>query len=175
MPKLPRIFALALLSAALQTNVSCQGKTDGRAPRATADLGAAVRAEVSQALSSVPGAVAIRLYRGKGPEVGSDESEALLSLMVKASDRVTGSIHDIGELPAGTNLLAPKHGPVFIMEGPRPMTARYLGYPADLELAPFLDGVLTTAGKEYGLSERTRAFLDGLKEPVFLRIFVSPG
>ena len=46
--------------------------------------------------------------------------------------------------------------------------------PADQQLSPLIQDLLLVSSRDSGLSEQTRKFLAGLKEPVYLQVFVTP-
>lgn len=51
---------------------------------------------------------------------------------------------------------------------------RLAGIPAGHEFSSLIHGIILVSGRESGLSTSTRQFLDELKQPVHLQVFVTP-
>ncbi|MBN1145917.1 MAG: thioredoxin family protein [Anaerolineales bacterium] len=51
---------------------------------------------------------------------------------------------------------------------------RYAGIPAGHEFSSLIQALLLVSGRDSGLSEATRQFLEGLEQPVLLQVFVTP-
>jgi alkyl hydroperoxide reductase subunit AhpF len=51
---------------------------------------------------------------------------------------------------------------------------RYAGIPSGHEFSSLIHDLVLVSGRDSGLSEDTRKFLDGIKEPVQLQVFVTP-
>ena len=59
-------------------------------------------------------------------------------------------------------------------DGPIDYGVRYAGIPSGHEFSSLIQDLLLVSGRDSGLSEQTRKFLAGLKEPVYLQVFVTP-
>jgi glutaredoxin-like protein len=51
---------------------------------------------------------------------------------------------------------------------------RYAGIPSGHEFSSLINDLVLVSGRESGLNEETRQFLDGLTQPVLLQVFVTP-
>jgi alkyl hydroperoxide reductase subunit AhpF len=51
---------------------------------------------------------------------------------------------------------------------------RYAGIPSGHEFSSLIQDLILVSGRDSGLSEQTREYLAGLKEPVHLQVFVTP-
>jgi alkyl hydroperoxide reductase subunit AhpF len=51
---------------------------------------------------------------------------------------------------------------------------RYAGIPSGHEFSSFIQDILLASSRDSGLAAETRAFLQSLKEPVRLQVFVTP-
>jgi len=59
-------------------------------------------------------------------------------------------------------------------DGPIDYGVRYAGIPSGHEFSSLIQDLLLVSGRDSGLNEQTRDFLSGLKEPVYLQVFVTP-
>jgi alkyl hydroperoxide reductase subunit AhpF len=66
------------------------------------------------------------------------------------------------------------HGPRIRVESPWGAGFDYLGYPADAELAAFLDSVLITSGLGPGLAPSTARTIASLPGEARIEVFVTP-
>lgn len=118
--------------------------------------------------------VTVHIYTGGGGRGRTGEVLALLELMKTTSPLVNFVEHDIDEDESLKEDLGVNHGPVMALKGEKFFGISYYGYPAQLELEPFLDGILIASGKVSPLSPSTSAFLAKLDQDVHLRVFVTP-
>jgi glutaredoxin-like protein len=51
---------------------------------------------------------------------------------------------------------------------------RFAGVPSGHEFSSLVHDLLLVSGRDSGLSDKTRAFLAGLKKPILLQVFVTP-
>jgi len=107
------------------------------------------------------------------------ETRQLVEEVAALSDQLTRSVHDLdteGELArrhqidkAPGIVIAAKEGDTIIDLG-----MHYAGIPSGYEFNSFIQDILLASTRESGLAAGTRAFLQGLTEPVHLQVFVTP-
>ena len=64
--------------------------------------------------------------------------------------------------------------PAVAVIGARDYGVRFFGIPSGYEFMSLLDAVKTVSAGEADLQPETMAFLDGLKEPLHIQVFVTP-
>ena len=64
--------------------------------------------------------------------------------------------------------------PATIVMADKDIGIRYYGIPSGYEFATVLETIKMTSKGDSGLSPKTREFLNGLTEPVNLKVFVTP-
>ena len=64
--------------------------------------------------------------------------------------------------------------PAIAVIGARDYGVRFFGIPSGYEFMSLLDAVKTVSAGEADLQPETMAFLDGLKEPLHIQVFVTP-
>ena len=65
--------------------------------------------------------------------------------------------------------------PSIVVEGALDYGIRFLGMPAGYEFSNLIDSIIATSRGEAGLSDETKAALDGLTEDVVIKVFATPG
>ncbi len=118
--------------------------------------------------------VTVHIYTGGRGRGRTSEALALLELMKTTSPMVKFVEHDMDGDESLKKDLGVTHGPVMALKGEKFFGISYFGYPALLELAPFLDGILIASGKMTPLSPSTSSFLGKLDQDVHIRVFVTP-
>lgn len=64
--------------------------------------------------------------------------------------------------------------PAIAVVGEKDYGVRYFGIPSGYEFMSLLDGVKTVSAGEVELMPETMAFLEGLKDPMHIQVFVTP-
>jgi len=174
-------FARPALLAAMIVLAACSPSPQAdKPPRALADGELALIRSKMGALASP---VTITWWEGgtgeeeRKREIRRGETALLLKAMQAASPlltvrrlRVTEAALKEISLPVPGSA----HGPRLRVEASSGRGFLYLGYPAEKELSPFLDGVLAVSGQAPPLAATTGRFLDGLSRDIRLEIFVTP-
>jgi alkyl hydroperoxide reductase subunit AhpF len=65
--------------------------------------------------------------------------------------------------------------PSVVVEGALDYGIRFLGMPAGYEFSNLIDSIIAASRGEAGLSDETKAALDGLTEDVVIKVFATPG
>lgn len=162
--------------AGLVLSPGCSGGSgDGKARRPAPKISERTAARVTGKLQLVSKPVTLHLYTGGGDAAKTAEASAFMDLVAAGSEFVTLEKHSITAMPPGPARV--DHGPATAFtagDDPEFLRYYYLGTPDDLEVEPFMDGVLMASGKTMALSGRTLQFIDNLQEDVTIRVFVSP-
>jgi len=129
---------------------------------------------VQTKLSMLTSPVTVHIYTGGRGRGKTEETLALLELMKNTSSMISVVEHDMDQNESVKGDLGVSYGPVMALKGEKFFGISYYGYPALLELAPFLDGILIASGNLSPLSPQTSSFLVKLDQDVHLRVFVTP-
>jgi alkyl hydroperoxide reductase subunit AhpF len=65
--------------------------------------------------------------------------------------------------------------PSVVVEGAEDYGIRFLGMPAGYEFSNLIDSIIAASRGESGLTDQTKAALDGLTEDVVIKVFATPG
>lgn len=141
-----------------------------------------VREQVRKALAGLTRPVRIVVFTQR--EGGAlecqfcQQTRELAEEVAARSDQVTLEVRDF----EGDRDLAATYGVdkipalVLLADGtpPRDFGIRFYGIPAGYEFSTLIEDLRLLGGGEPGLREDTRRFLDQLKRPVHLQVFVTP-
>ena len=108
-----------------------------------------------------------------------DDTRQMVEEVTALSDKIDMAVYDLNEdsgiaqqykvdKAPGIAILG-KDGDQFLDYG-----VRYAGIPSGHEFSSLIHDLVLVSGRDSGLSEDTRKFLDGIKEPVQLQVFVTP-
>jgi glutaredoxin-like protein len=108
-----------------------------------------------------------------------DETSQLLSEVVVLSDKMALQIYDINRDSELAKQYHVDEAPTFIIAGRKgdeltDYGIRYKGIPAGHEFSSLINDLLMVSKRDSGLSVEVREFLNGLKDPVHLQVFVTP-
>lgn len=103
-----------------------------------------------------------------------EETEQLLTEIAELSGKLNLKVYDfikdkdkveeygIGEVPAT------------VVAGDKDYGIRYYGIPSGYEFSALLDAIINVSKRKGKLSDSTREALTAIKEPVHIRVFVTP-
>ncbi len=139
-----------------------------------------VKQQVRDAFTQLEQPVALLLFtRNHGNCEYCNDTRELVEGVAGLSDKLSLSTFDLdadaakaaefGVDAAPTLIIAGKEGDQTVDYG-----IRLKGIPAGYEFTTLVRDVLLVSSRDSGLSETTRAWLRGLKEPVHLQVFVTP-
>jgi hypothetical protein len=151
---------------------ACESKPGGTPAKIRFDKTVVEMVEGKLAQLETP--VTVHLYRGSGNERGADKTSALLDLMTEKSKLLAVEGHNLDQESDIRESMKTEHGPILILAGPENSRSSFLGYPDRKELAPFLESILIVSGQVPELTPGTAAFLKGLDQEVFIRVFTTP-
>lgn len=95
------------------------------------------------------------------------------------SDKLDLSVYDIDDDAAVAQQYKADKAPGLVIAGRDgdqilDYGIRYAGIPSGHEFSSLINDLVLVSGRESGLNEETRQFLDGLTQPVLLQVFVTP-
>lgn len=138
-----------------------------------------IRKQVSEAFGQLREPVQILFFGSKEQCEYCDDTLTLVEEVASLSEKLSVQAFDVeadASVAENYNVsLTP--GLVIAAEGedgPIDLGVRYAGIPSGHEFSSLIQDLILVSGRDSGLSEQTREYLSGLKEPVHLQVFVTP-
>jgi glutaredoxin-like protein len=138
-----------------------------------------VRKQVSEAFEQLQEPLQILFFGSKEQCEYCDETLKLVEEVADLSEKLSVQAFDVdtdASVAENYNVtLTP--GLVIAAEGkdgPIDYGVRYAGIPSGHEFSSLIQDLLLVSGRDSGLGEQTRDYLNNLKEPVHLQVFVTP-
>lgn len=108
-----------------------------------------------------------------------DDTLQLVSEVVELSDKLGLSVYDLDEDAAIAKQYKVDKSPGIVIAGRDgdqvlDFGIRYAGIPSGHEFSSLIHDFVLVSGRDSGLSEKTRNYLNGLDKPVHLQVFVTP-
>ena len=142
-------------------------------------LNDSIRQQVSEAFAELREPVQVLFFGSEEDCQYCEDTLKLVEEVTGLSDKLSVQVFDLqadAEAAANYNVtMAP--GLVIAGvddDGPVDYGVRYAGIPSGHEFSSLIQDLILVSGRDSGLSEQTREFLAGLKEPVMLQVFVTP-
>ena len=138
-----------------------------------------VRQQVSEAFNELHEPVKVLFFGSKEQCEYCDDTLKLVEEVVGLSDQLSVQAFDVEDDAAVADTYNVSMTPGLVIaaegeDGPIDYGVRYAGIPSGHEFSSLIQDLLLVSGRDSGLSEQTRDFLAGLKEPVHLQVFVTP-
>lgn len=138
-----------------------------------------VRNQVRDAFKQMQEPVQILFFGTKDQCEYCDDTLKLVEEVAELSDKINLQAFDVEADAEVANNYNVSMTPGLVItaegqDGPIDYGVRYAGIPSGHEFSSLIQDLLLVSGRDSGLSEQTRNFLAGLKEPVHLQVFVTP-
>ncbi len=102
-----------------------------------------------------------------------EPTRELLEELTILSDKLSLTVHTV--TPAQRlEQLGVSEIPAIVLEGTNQGTLRFIGIPAGYEFATLVEDLLQLSGGETHLKASTIAVLDSLRDPIHIKVFVTP-
>ncbi|MCK5095198.1 MAG: thioredoxin family protein [Spirochaetes bacterium] len=133
-----------------------------------------VKQDVKKQFESLQNDVRLVVFTQKVECQYCTENRTLSAEVAGLSDKLSLEIYDF---VADSNK-ADQYGvdkiPATVIIGRRDHGIRFFGIPAGYEFTSYLEAIKLVSTGETGLSDKTKAFLDGLERDLHLQVFVTP-
>jgi alkyl hydroperoxide reductase subunit AhpF len=124
--------------------------------------------------------VQVLLFTSQAQSEASEITRQLLEEVVELSDQLGLSVHDLASEPdlaklynvqgkAPAIVIAAKEGEQITDFG-----IRLLGVPSGHEFSTLIQDLILVAGRDSGLKQQVRKYIQGLSKPLHLQVFVTP-
>lgn len=138
-----------------------------------------ISTQISQIFANLQNPVHFLFFgRGKNCEFCGETCQ-LVEEVAALSDKLTMSVYDLDAEPEIARqyqvdktpgiVIAAKDGDMITDLG-----IRYAGIPSGHEFSSFIQDIILVSSRDSGLSAPTRTFLQSLKEPLHLQVFITP-
>jgi alkyl hydroperoxide reductase subunit AhpF len=138
-----------------------------------------IRKQVSEAFEQLHEPVQILFFGAKEQCEYCDDTLKLAEEVAGLSDKLNIPVFDVEADAAVAENYNVNLTPGLVIaaqgeDGPIDYGVRYAGIPSGHEFSSLIQDLILVSGRDSGLSEQTREYLAGLKEPVHLQVFVTP-
>ena len=143
-------------------------------------LSESIVTQVRDVLQQLKHPVQLMLFVSQPQAEASSITRQLLEEVAALSEKLSLSVHDLdgdpdlarlyrvlGKAPA--LVIAAKEDGQIIDYG-----IRYLGVPSGHEFSTLIQDLILVAGRDSGLSQQVRSYIQGLSKPLHLQVFVTP-
>lgn len=103
-----------------------------------------------------------------------DETRELCQEIASLSEQISVEVYDFVADKDKVDEYGIDKIPAIAVTGARDYGVRYFGIPAGYEFMSLLDSVKTVSAGQVDLMPETTAFLDDLKEPLHIQVYVTP-
>ena len=103
-----------------------------------------------------------------------DETRELCEEIASLSEQVSVEVYDFVTDKDKVDEYGIDKIPAIAVTGAKDYGVRYFGIPAGYEFMALLDSVKTVSAGQTDLMPETTAFLEGLKEPLHIQVYVTP-
>jgi len=138
-----------------------------------------IRKQVSEAFEKLHQPVQILFFGSKEQCDYCDDTLKLVEEVASLSDILSVQAFDVDADAAIAENYNVNLTPGLVItavgeDGPIDYGVRYAGIPSGHEFSSLIQDLILVSGRDSGLSEQTREYLAGLKDPVHLQVFVTP-
>jgi glutaredoxin-like protein len=103
------------------------------------------------------------------------DTETILRALSELSPKLNLEIYDLQKDQEKAEQFKVTRAPTIVLEGDRDYGIRFMGIPAGYEFASLLEDIVSIGKRQSGLSQESREKVQALKEPLNLKVFVTPG
>ncbi len=132
------------------------------------------REEVKKMLSGLQEEVKLLVFTQKFECQYCKDTRSIVQEIADLSDKISMEVYDFVEDKDIVEKYQIDKIPAIAVCGKEDYGIRFYGIPAGYEFTSLLESIKTVSIGTTTLSEETKSYLDGLKDPVHLKIFVTP-
>jgi glutaredoxin-like protein len=137
-------------------------------------LDANTREQVTAELSSLEGPVELAVFTQTFECQYCAETRQLCEEIADLSERVSVQVYDFVTDKDKADEYGIDKIPAIAVVGAQDYGVRFFGIPSGYEFMSLLEGIKTVSAGDATLMPETLAFLEGLKDPLHIQVFVTP-
>lgn len=103
-----------------------------------------------------------------------EETEQLLREISDLSDKLELEVYDLVKDVNQVQRYGISEVPALALVGDKDYGIRYYGIPSGYEFSSLLDAIINVSKRQTKLSDNTKEMIASIKEPVHMRVFVTP-
>ncbi len=137
-------------------------------------LSAKDEAAVKQEFERIGGPVKLTVFASELGGEHNGQTVALIREVAALSDQLSVAVlnpHIDRDQAAAYGVT---ESPAVVVEGAQDYGIRFLGIPAGYEFSNLIDSIIAVSTGDAGLSDATKAALEGLTEDVTIKVFATP-
>lgn len=132
-----------------------------------------IRKEVKKMLAEMTSPVKLVTFTKESGCEYCDQLVELLNEVAELSDKLSVQTYELGSHAEIAQRYGVTEAPTIVFEGAKDYGIRFHGIPAGYEFSTLLHGILAVSRGHSELDEQSKAYLDGLAQPVDLQVFVT--
>lgn len=132
-----------------------------------------IRKEVKKMLAEMTSPVKLVTFTKESGCEYCDQLVELLEEVAALSDKLSVQTYVLGTDMEMAQRYDVTEAPTIVFEGAKDYGIRFHGIPAGYEFSTLLHGILAVSRGHSELDEQSKAYLDGLAQPVDLQVFVT--
>lgn len=132
-----------------------------------------IRKEVKKMLTEMTSPVKLVTFTKESGCEYCDQLVELLNEVAELSDKLSVQTYELGSHAEIAQRYGVTEAPTIVFEGAKDYGIRFHGIPAGYEFSTLLHGILAVSRGHSELDEQSKAYLDGLAQPVDLQVFVT--
>lgn len=132
-----------------------------------------IRKEVKKMLAEMTSPVKLVTFTKESGCEYCDQLVELLKEVAALSDKLSVQTYVLGTDMEMAQRYDVTEAPTIVFEGAKDYGIRFHGIPAGYEFSTLLHGILAVSRGHSELDEQSKAYLDGLAQPVDLQVFVT--
>jgi glutaredoxin-like protein len=133
-----------------------------------------IKQEVSKILANMVKPITLKLFT-QGMECGyCKETHELLDELVSINNKLKLEVYNLEADAAEVKKYGITEIPAIVIMDEKDYGIRFVGIPAGFEFSSLLNAFLLVSTGKVKLTNETKAFLDGLKKRIHLKVFVTP-
>ncbi len=133
-----------------------------------------IREQVAAELAGLKNPVRLLMFTQAYECQYCGETRQLCEEVADLSDQISVEVYDFVADKDKADEYGVDKIPAIAVIGAKDYGVRYFGIPAGYEFMALLDSVKTVSAGEVNLMPETMAFLEGLKDPLHIQVYVTP-
>lgn len=138
-----------------------------------------IKSQIKEVFKELRSPVEILFFGQRENCVYCEDTRQLVEEVVALSDKLSLSIYDMDDQPEIASQYRVDKTPGLVIAGREgdqviDFGVRYAGIPSGHEFSSLIHDLVLVSGRDSGLSNEAREFLQGLEKPVHLQVFVTP-
>ena len=138
-----------------------------------------VKEQINEVFSQLKDPVQVLFFGSRSNCEYCEDTRQLVEEVAALSDKLSLSVYDLEEDAEIAGQYNVDKAPSLVIAGRegdevKDYGIRYAGIPSGHEFSSLIHDIVLVSGRDSGLNQKTRDFLEELKQPVLFQVFVTP-